>query len=76
MWSKTIFIHSLYKSGAFDQHVWVKVSSIVSDFSIGKFPLPIYTVDLIYRSAWGPSSASAIYPDRDISRSGSLPRRR
>ena len=39
--SKTIFIHALYKSGAFDQYIWVEVSSIVSDFSIGKFPLPI-----------------------------------
>ena len=35
-----------------------------------------YTVDPIYRGAWGPSSASAIYPDRDISHGGSLSRRR
>ena len=36
----------------------------------------IYTVDPIYRGAWGPSSATAIYPDRDISWGGSLLRRR
>ena len=30
--------------------------------------LLLYTVDPIYHGAWGPSSASAIYPDRDISR--------
>ena len=38
--------------------------------------LALYTVDPIYRGAWGPSSASAIYPDRDISHGGSLSRRR
>ena len=37
---------------------------------------PTYTVDPIYRGAWGPSSATAIYPDRDISWGGSLLRRR
>ena len=36
----------------------------------------LYTVDPIYRGAWGPSSATAIYPDRDISWGGSLLRRR
>ena len=36
----------------------------------------MYTVDPIYRGAWGPSSATAIYPDRDISWGGSLLRRR
>ena len=35
----------------------------------------IYTVDPIHHGAWGPGSASMIYPDRDISRGGSLPRR-
>ena len=38
--------------------------------------LLLYTVDPIYRGAWGPSSATAIYPDRDISWGGSLLRRR
>ena len=40
------------------------------------FEIYYYTVDPIYRGAWGPSSATAIYPDRDISWGGSLLRRR
>ena len=56
----------------------VRISACLKELLIATSCLvgKIYTVDPIYRGAWGPSSATAIYPDRDISWGGSLLRRR
>ena len=63
-------------------HIWFKLYFICNIYVDTLYKKTIlvyqyqYTVDPIYRGAWGPSSASAIYPDRDISHGGSLSRRR
>ena len=59
----------------FSTYYWV-IKYLQLHLIFSYFSIVLYTVDPIYRGAWGPSSATAIYPDRDISWGGSLLRRR